>query len=100
IPLLVRHLVDRLGTTLRRRVETIPDDVMDTLRRHDWPGNIRELENVLQRAIILSRDGALTLGETWPPAIDTALSGAGATPPQVGRRPHPPSPRHRRVGIQ
>ena len=58
IPLLVRHLVDRLGTMLRRRVETIPDDVMDTLRRHDWPGNIRELENVLQRAIILSRDGA------------------------------------------
>jgi len=86
IPLLVRHLVDRLGTMLRRRVETIPDDVMDTLRRHDWPGNIRELENVLQRAIILSRDGALTLGETWPPAIDTALSGAGATLTEVERR--------------
>ena len=46
IPLLVRHLVERLGRTLRRKIDSIPDDVMEALRAHDWPGNIRELENV------------------------------------------------------
>jgi transcriptional regulator with GAF, ATPase, and Fis domain len=86
IPLLVRHLVDRLGTALRRRVDSIPEDVLDTLRRHDWPGNIRELENVLQRAIIVSRDGALTLGESWQPPLETALSSGGATLTEVERR--------------
>ena len=55
IPLLVRHLVDRLSHNLRRKIDAIPDDVMETLRLHDWPGNIRELENVLQRALIVSK---------------------------------------------
>ena len=59
IPLLVRHLVERLGRTLRRQIDSIPDDVMEALSAHDWPGNVRELENVLQRAIIVSRGGAL-----------------------------------------
>jgi transcriptional regulator with GAF, ATPase, and Fis domain len=68
IPQLVRHLVERLGRTLRRRIETIPDDVMVSLQAHDWPGNVRELENVLQRAIILSKNGVLTAREMWLPA--------------------------------
>jgi len=86
IPLLVKHLVERLGTALRRRVDSIPEEVMETLRRHDWPGNVRELENVLQRAIIVSRDGALTLGDTWQPAIETSLSAGDATLTEVERR--------------
>ena len=72
VPALVNYLVERLGHTLRRRVTTIPDDVMAALQSHDWPGNIRELENVLQRAIILSKNGVLTSREMWLPAPETA----------------------------
>jgi transcriptional regulator with GAF, ATPase, and Fis domain len=74
IPALVRHLVDRLGRTLRRRVDTIPDEVMASLQAHDWPGNVRELENVLQRAIILSKNGALTAREMWLPSPEAAAA--------------------------
>jgi transcriptional regulator with GAF, ATPase, and Fis domain len=77
IPGLVRHLVDRLGHTLRRRVDTIPDDVMGALQAHDWPGNVRELENVLQRAIILSKNGVLTAREMWLPAPETSAPETG-----------------------
>ncbi len=62
IAALVRHLVDRLGRQIGKTIHQIPPDVMRALERHDWPGNIRELENVLQQGIILSRDGTLELG--------------------------------------
>jgi formate hydrogenlyase transcriptional activator len=86
IPLLVRHLVDRLGHNLRRRIDTIPDEVMETLSQHDWPGNIRELENVLQRALIVSRGGTLTLGDACQPMFEMAAGGATATLTDVERR--------------
>jgi transcriptional regulator with GAF, ATPase, and Fis domain len=58
---LVRYLVDRLGRQLGRPILRIPPEALRALERHDWPGNIRELENVLQQAIILSREGVLEL---------------------------------------
>ena len=51
IPSLVRHLVRRLSKALHKPIDTIPAPVMHTLAGYEWPGNIRELENVLQRAI-------------------------------------------------
>jgi formate hydrogenlyase transcriptional activator len=86
IPLLVRHLVDRLGRNLRRRIDVIPDDVMQTLCSHEWPGNIRELENVLQRALIVSREGTLTLSDAWQPIFETPGTGGAATLTDVERR--------------
>src|SRR5262249_37258080 len=86
IPPLVHHLVDRLGRTLRRRVDTIPDDVMASLQAHDWPGNVRELENVLQRAIILSKNGVLTAREMWLPAPEAAAVPDTGTLIDVERR--------------
>jgi formate hydrogenlyase transcriptional activator len=59
IPLLVRHLVARHAQRLKRPVHVIPSSVMKALTQWDWPGNIRELDNVLERAVILSRNGAL-----------------------------------------
>jgi formate hydrogenlyase transcriptional activator len=59
IPLLVRHLVARHAQRLKRPVHTIPTSVMKALTQWDWPGNIRELDNVLERAVILSDNGAL-----------------------------------------
>ena len=68
MPALVEHLVQRLSRALRKRIDTIPPSVIRMLESHDWPGNIRELENVLQRAIILSPTPTLALGEAWMPA--------------------------------
>jgi formate hydrogenlyase transcriptional activator len=55
IPLLVRYFVDKHARSLSRRIETIPSDVMKALTRWNWPGNIRELENFIERAVILSK---------------------------------------------
>jgi formate hydrogenlyase transcriptional activator len=55
IPLLVRYFVDKHSRRLGRHIETIPPDVMGALTRWNWPGNIRELENFIERAVILSR---------------------------------------------
>ena len=75
IPQLVRHLVDRLAASLGKRIDTIPPDVMHRLVTCEWPGNIRELENVLQRAMILSPAATLTLSEGWVPLSGAAPSG-------------------------
>ena len=55
IPLLVRYFVDKHARSLNRRIETISPDVMKALTRWNWPGNIRELENFVERAVILSK---------------------------------------------
>jgi formate hydrogenlyase transcriptional activator len=55
IPMLVRHFVATHSRRMGKVIETIPDATMDTLTRWKWPGNIRELENLLERAVILTR---------------------------------------------
>ncbi len=59
IPLLVRYFVERHSRSLGKSIQEIPEDVMHALVRWHWPGNIRELENFLERAVILSRGPAL-----------------------------------------
>ena len=54
IPLLVRHFVQQLGRRMNKSVETIPTDAMTALTRYAWPGNIRELQNLIERAMILT----------------------------------------------
>jgi formate hydrogenlyase transcriptional activator len=54
IPLLVRHFVQQFSRRMSRSVETIPSETMNAMARYDWPGNIRELQNVIERAVILS----------------------------------------------
>jgi formate hydrogenlyase transcriptional activator len=61
LPALVHHLIDRLSRQLGKPIARIAPGTMRAVERHDWPGNIRELENVLQQGIILSRDGTLDL---------------------------------------
>jgi formate hydrogenlyase transcriptional activator len=86
IPALARHLVKNLSRTLHKPIDTIPPAVMQTLERYDWPGNIRELENVLQRAIILSPGSTLSLGEAWMPALQPRASAELTTLVDVERR--------------
>ena len=59
IPLLVRHFVDKYARRMNKRIETIPDEVMQWLQRYTWPGNIRELQNFIERSVILSTDRQL-----------------------------------------
>jgi formate hydrogenlyase transcriptional activator len=54
IPLLVRHFANELALRMNKSIDSIPSSTMSELCRYPWPGNIRELQNVIERAVILS----------------------------------------------
>jgi len=54
IPLLVRHFVHQCARRMHKTIDTIASDTMQGLTQYAWPGNIRELQNVIERAVILS----------------------------------------------
>src|SRR3984957_5485100 len=54
IPLLVRHFVEKYADRMNKQIPSIPEDVMEALKRHSWPGNIRELQNFIERSTILT----------------------------------------------
>jgi formate hydrogenlyase transcriptional activator len=60
IPALVTHFVKTLSRRMGKRVDSIPPDIMAAFQGYSWPGNIRELQNLVERAVILSRDGVLS----------------------------------------
>ncbi|PIQ49499.1 MAG: Fis family transcriptional regulator [Cytophagales bacterium CG12_big_fil_rev_8_21_14_0_65_40_12] len=62
IPLLVKHFVDKYSGQMGKRITNISKRVITSLQAYDWPGNIRELENVIERALIVSQDQKLELG--------------------------------------
>ena len=59
IPALVMHFVEIFGQRMSRKIDHIPAETMSALSSHPWPGNIRELQNLVERAVILSRNGVL-----------------------------------------
>jgi formate hydrogenlyase transcriptional activator len=59
IPALVAHFVEVYSRRMSRRIEHIPPATMSALNSYPWPGNIRELQNLIERAVILSNDGVL-----------------------------------------
>jgi transcriptional regulator with GAF, ATPase, and Fis domain len=61
IPLLVNFYIDKISKRLGKSIEMVPAGVMDALQKYQWPGNIRELENVLERAVISSSGPKLRL---------------------------------------
>jgi transcriptional regulator with GAF, ATPase, and Fis domain len=61
IPLLVNFYIDKISKRLGKSIEMVPAGVMDALLKYHWPGNIRELENVLERAVISSSGPKLRL---------------------------------------
>jgi formate hydrogenlyase transcriptional activator len=65
IPLLARYFAEKYSRRMNKRIETIPADVLQALRQYQWPGNIRELQNFIERAVILSKTTTLQapLGE-------------------------------------
>lgn len=61
IPLLVRYFAQKNARQMNKRIETISSEALEALSRYHWPGNIRELENVIERAVILSRGPVLQI---------------------------------------
>ena len=61
IPSLVRHFVGIYAERMNKQIERIPTDVMEALVDHSWPGNIRELQNFIERSVILTDGNTLTL---------------------------------------
>jgi formate hydrogenlyase transcriptional activator len=76
IPLLVRHFVQHYARRMKRNIETIPSATMEALTRYRWPGNIRELQNLIERAVILS------LGSVLHVPLDDLETGAAVGQPQ------------------
>jgi formate hydrogenlyase transcriptional activator len=75
IPPLVRHFAQKVARRMGRRIETIPTEAMNALIRYPWPGNIRELENVIERAVILSPGPELHI------SLDKAAAAPSEAPP-------------------
>jgi formate hydrogenlyase transcriptional activator len=61
IPPLVAHFAEKYGERFGRPISSIDRKTLDLLQAHHWPGNVRELENTIERAVILSRNGVLTV---------------------------------------
>jgi formate hydrogenlyase transcriptional activator len=80
IPLLVRYFVQRFSRSLNKGVEYIPADAMDALSNYSWPGNIRELENLLERAVILSPGKELRVPLSELKSATLAASGGTDSP--------------------
>jgi transcriptional regulator with GAF, ATPase, and Fis domain len=71
IPALVTHFVNIFSRRMGKHIDNIPSEMMAAFQWHSWPGNIRELQNLVERAVILSRDGVLSnpLHKRQPSAI-------------------------------
>ena len=65
IPLLVEYLIERYSKKVGKRIKSITKSTLDLFRTYDWPGNIRELQNVVERAVILSDGETFFVDETW-----------------------------------
>jgi formate hydrogenlyase transcriptional activator len=68
IPPLVAHFAEKYGERFGRKISRVERKTMDVLQAHRWPGNVRELENTVERAVILSRNGLLSIDAEMLPA--------------------------------
>jgi formate hydrogenlyase transcriptional activator len=87
IPLLVRYFAQKYGRLMKKEIRTVPAEVLSALGKYPWPGNIRELENFIERAVILSPGPELrvSLAELKPAA---ATPSNGATTLEDAEREH------------
>ena len=77
IPLLVEYLVDRYAKKAGKRIRSISKDTLSLFRSYDWPGNIRELQNVVERAVILCDGETFCVDPSWlTPAVPRPATSA------------------------
>jgi two-component system response regulator PilR (NtrC family) len=83
IPLLVSHFAEKFSKDLGRSVGVVGDDLIARLMEYDYPGNVRELENIIERAVALSRDGRLTI-ESLPQGLGSRAAAEAPLLPAGG----------------
>ena len=81
LPLLAAHIIRNLNRSTRHKINRITERAMERLRGYSWPGNIRQLENVIKRAAILSGHGAIELSQI---ILEEGKPSSPAPPPAVG----------------
>lgn len=77
IPLLIDYILKKFGKRIGKKIESVSRKVMKTFENYNWPGNIRELENIIERSMIISSGSVLHLAdklETSEPEIDSTLT--------------------------
>lgn len=72
LPLLARTFVRMYAQRYRREAPTVADDVFDAVERYDWPGNVREMQAVFERAVLLARNGVITAADLDVPSVTRA----------------------------
>jgi formate hydrogenlyase transcriptional activator len=87
IPLLTRYFVQKHAQRMGRDIDAIPTSVLDALTNYHWPGNIRELQNVLERSVILTNGRALQvpMSELTGKTIPTTVNGTSPAEPHADR---------------
>jgi DNA-binding NtrC family response regulator len=90
IPLLVAHIIKKFNERLKKNISGIADDALAALEGHGWPGNIRELENVLERTILFCKNerierADLQLGVSTPGTIPPPIAAAAGAAPDAPR---------------
>ena len=76
IPLLITYLVERYAKKAGKKIRNIQEKTLELFQAYDWPGNIRELQNVIQRAIVLCESETFSVDETWLKREKHRLSGS------------------------
>lgn len=70
LPALIKFFIKKIEIEQKKKIKRVDDDVMDFLLHYDYPGNIRELKNITERMIALSKDGLITINEILMPVGD------------------------------
>src|SRR5258707_1725114 len=93
IPLLVEYFIDRYARKAGKNIRSVDKKTLDLLQSYDWPGNIRELQNIIERSVILSSGGVFSADESWlskepfPPAfrLEASVQSRSALEPRSER---------------
>jgi formate hydrogenlyase transcriptional activator len=91
IPALVAHFVARSARRLHTPVPAIEADAMERLTSYDWPGNIRELQNVVERAVLLARGGSIRANLIVTPVVPDSIKATTAQPVPPAAEPDAPA---------
>jgi DNA-binding NtrC family response regulator len=87
ILMLVEYFVQRYARKAGKSIRTIEKRTLERLRAYDWPGNIRELQNVIERSVILTSGDVFAVDDVWLSNESTRAAPRGATPAPAEREP-------------
>ena len=89
LPMLVEYLVRRYAEKVGQRIGSVERRTLERLQAYGWPGNIRELQNVIERAVILCEGDALSIDEAWLRPDTRGRSLRSSSPKGTPARPDP-----------